>query len=97
MSYAGDPRDPMDWVIKWFAIVVAVAVTFVATPQLYGATYDWAVGYMAEHYGSWMVAIGGFFWWIIVAALTFLFSTLLSMLAIRLGNLAFAMIGRGSR
>lgn len=39
MSYAGDPSiDPMGWVIKWLSIILSVATTFVATPQLHGAT-----------------------------------------------------------
>ncbi|MDE8653849.1 hypothetical protein [Novosphingobium album (ex Liu et al. 2023)] len=97
MRYDGGTADPMAWVIKWLSIVLSVATTFVATPQIHGATYDWAIGYMADNYGTWLAAIGGFFWWIIVAMLTFLFSTLFFMTLIMLGRLLVAMAGSGAR
>lgn len=95
MNYPGDNPDRMGWVVQWLAMFMAFGVTFVATPQLHGATLDWAVGYMRDYYGPWMAAIGWFFWWIIVAALTFLSSTLLFMTAIMFGRLAIGMIGGG--
>ncbi|QDX25736.1 hypothetical protein FPZ54_06690 [Sphingomonas suaedae] len=82
----GGGGSPSNWVIKWLSIVLAVAIAFVFTPLIHGATVDWVLGYMEENYGSWMVALGWFFWWIIVAMLTFLTSVLGVMTSIMLGQ-----------
>ncbi|RJG52233.1 hypothetical protein D0Z70_20860 [Sphingobium terrigena] len=87
--------NPTNWIIKWFSITMAVGFTFVFTPQIHGATVDWAIGYMEVNYGAWMVAIGWFFWWIIVAMLTFLFSALVVMLALMAGEFLMLTLGSG--
>ena len=88
-------RNPTSWIIKWLSITFAIGFTFVFTPQIHGATVDWAIGYMEANYGSWMVAIGWFFWWIIVAMGTFLFSALMVMLALMGGEFLLFTIGSG--
>ena len=88
-------RNPTNWIIKWLSITFAIGFTFVFTPQIHGATVDWAIGYMEANYGSWMVAVGWFFWWIIVAMGTFLFSALMVMLALMGGEFLLFTIGSG--
>lgn len=85
----GQGRNIMNWVVTALSIVMGFAITFVFTPQIHGATVNWALGYMQDNYGSWMVAIGWFFWWIIVALLTFLISVLSIMMTIMIGTFGF--------
>lgn len=83
---ANGGSNPMDKAIAWLANVMAFAIAFVAAPQISGATRDWAVGYMEEHYGAWLTGIGGFFWFVIVALLTYFFSKVLLMTFIKLAQ-----------
>lgn len=75
--------NPMDRAVAWLANVLAFAIAFVASPQIAGATRGWAVGYMEVNYGGWLAGIGGFFWFVIVALLTFFVCKVLIMTLVK--------------
>lgn len=56
--------NPMMRATSWLSLTMAFALTFAFTPQIHGATVDWALNYMEQNYGGWMVAIGWYPWWL---------------------------------
>ncbi|MEI9849883.1 MAG: hypothetical protein WDN24_02280 [Sphingomonas sp.] len=90
----GNPATPMDRAIAWLANALAFAIAFVAAPQISGATREWAVGYMVENYGAWLAGIGGFFWFLIVAALTFFATKVATMTFIKYAQIFGAVFPR---
>jgi len=90
-------QSPMEKAVSCLSLVMAFAITFVFTPLIHGASVGWALDYMDHNYGAWMVWIGWYLWWVIVALLTFFISNLAIMMGIMLGQFLLLTMRSGRR
>jgi len=90
-------QNPLDRATSCLSLIMAFAIAFVFTPLIHGNTVQWALAYMSIHYGAWMVWIGWYLWWVIIALLTFFVSNLLIMLALMLGPFLMMTFKNGRR
>ncbi len=88
-------KNPWGGPVGCFAVTIAIAVDFLLTPPIHGATVDWALDYMRENYGAWTVWIGWYMWWLLVAVLMFMACNLLVIMTINI--IKFVMMYVGSR
>lgn len=76
--------------ITGLANVLAVVVTFLATPPLYGETVDWVQRYTARHYGIGYEDVIAFGWFGICILLVFFLSRASIGTALVFGGMALA-------
>lgn len=70
--------------------IIAVIVTFFATPLAYGHSVGWVQRFTSRHYGYGFEDITAFVWWMIVALLIFFGARASISTALVMGGLAIA-------
>jgi len=55
----------------WLSNLLAIVITFFASPEVYDRTSGFVFAFTAQHYGTGYEDIVSFVWWMIVAAFIF--------------------------
>ncbi len=76
--------------ITGLANILAVVVTFLGAPPLYGKTVDWITQYTAENYGYGWEDVTSFVWFLLCAGIVFFVSRASISTALVMGGLAVA-------
>lgn len=72
------------------ANTLAVGVTFIGVPPLYGKTINWVQGYTAANYGYGFEDLTAFAWFILCTLIVFFVSRASISTALMMGGLAVA-------
>jgi len=55
----------------WLSNLLAIIITFFATPEVYNRTVDFVIHFTAQNYGMGFDEYVSFFWWLITAGVIF--------------------------
>lgn len=76
--------------IQGLANVLAVIVTFLATPLIYGQSIDWIQRFTASNYGLGFEGLVAFVWFTVTAAFVFFIARASASTALVMGGIALA-------